>query len=359
MPAQIGTGIFLKMKWTRTIRRQVEMNQLNGHMTVVVTGASAGLGRAIAHKFARKGAKVGLFSRDQEALDATAAEVERLGGTPAVYAADVSNDEAVEAAASSFEERLGPIDVWVNNAMVSVFSPIKEMEAKEYRCVTEVNYLGYVHGTLSALRRMLPRDRGRIIQVGSALAMRSIPLQSAYCATKHAIVGFTDSLRCELYHDKSNVEVTVVHMPAMNTPQFTWVKSRLPRMPQPVPPIYEPEVGARMVVHAALVDSPRREYWVGGSTVKAILGQKVVPGLLDKYLGKNGYKSQQRDIEDPSDRPHNLWQPVSSDFGAHGPFDRRSRPFSLEANVSRHPALLALGFGLVGVAICVKKIMGS
>ena len=333
------------------------MNRVNHRMTVVVTGASAGLGRAIAHEFAEKGARVGLLSRDQEALQATAAEVENLGGQAAVYAADVSNDEAVDAAASSFEERLGPIDVWVNNAMVSVFSPIKEMEAKEFRRVTEVNYLGYVHGTLSALRRMLPRDRGRIIQVGSALAVRSIPLQSAYCATKHAIVGFTDSLRCELYHDKSNVKVTVIHMPAMNTPQFTWVKSRLPRMPQPVPPIYEPEVGARMVLHAALTDSPRREYWVGGSTVKAILGQKVVPGLLDKYLGKNGYESQQREIDDPPHRPHNLWQPVTSDFGAHGPFDSLSRHFSLEAHVSRHPALVALGFGLLGAAFCAKKII--
>lgn len=333
------------------------MNRSNGSMTVVVTGASAGLGRAIAHEFAKERARVGLLSRDQAALDVTAAEVEQLGGQAAVYAADVSDDGAIEAAASSFEERLGPIDVWVNNAMVSVFSPIKEMEAKEYRRVTEVNYLGYVNGTLSALRRMLPRNRGRIIQVGSALAVRSIPLQSAYCATKHAIVGFTDSLRCELYHDKSNVKVTVIHMPAMNTPQFTWVKSRLPNMPQPVPPIYEPEVGARMVVHDARVTSPRREYWVGGSTVKAILGQKVVPGLLDKYLGKNGYESQQQDIEDSPDRPHNLWQPVSTDLGAHGPFDKRSRPFSLEANASRHPGLFAIAFGLIGAALCAKKLL--
>lgn len=332
------------------------MNQLNRLMTVVVTGASAGLGRAIAHEFAKSGAHVGLLSRDQAALDATACEVENLGGKAAVYAADVTDDAAVEAAASSFEERLGPIDVWVNNAMVSVFSPVKEMEAKEYRRVTEVNYLGYVHGTLSALRRMLARDRGHIIQVGSALAVRSIPLQSAYCATKHAIVGFTDALRCELYHDKSNVKLTVIHMPAMNTPQFTWVKSRLPRMPQPVPPIYEPEVGARMVLHAALEDSPRREYWVGGSTVKAILGQKIVPGLLDKFLGRNGYDSQQREMEDPPHRPNNLWQPVSSELGAHGPFDKRSRPFSLEATVSRHPGWFALGLGLLGL-FCAKKMI--
>ena len=324
--------------------------------TVVVTGASAGLGRAIAHAFAKEGARVGLISRDQAALDATAAEVERFGGMSAVYAADVSDDSAVEAAAASIEQRLGPIDIWVNNAMVSVFSPIKEMEANEFRRVTEVNYLGYVHGTLAALRRMLPRNEGRIIQIGSALAVRSIPLQSAYCATKHAIVGFTDSLRCELYHDKSNVKVTVVHMPAMNTPQFTWVKSRLPHMPQPVPPIYEPEVGARVVLYAALTSSPRREYWVGGSTVKAIVGQKIFPGLLDKYLGKTSYKSQQRQTEDTPTRPHNLWHPVPTTLGGHGPFDKEARTFSLEAKVTRHPGWFLLGCGLIGAALCAKKM---
>jgi NAD(P)-dependent dehydrogenase (short-subunit alcohol dehydrogenase family) len=298
-----------------------------------------------------------LISRDQAALDDTAAEVENLGGMAAVFAADVSDDAAVEAAAVSIEERLGPIDVWVNNAMVSVFSPIKEMEASEFRRVTEVNYLGYVYGTLSALRRMLPRDKGRIIQVGSALAMRSIPLQSAYCGTKHAIVGFTDSLRCELYHDKSNVKVSVVHMPAMNTPQFTWVKSRLPKKPQPVPPIYEPEVGARVVVHAATARYPRREYWVGGSTVKAIMAQKVVPGLLDKYLGKNGYDSQQRESADSPARAHNLWGPVENGFGTHGPFDEQARPFSLEAAASTHRRWIAVGCGLIGAAICLRKAM--
>lgn len=331
-------------------------SKMNKSMTVVVTGASAGLGRAIAHEFARTGARIGLISRDQAALDATATEVKTLGGRALVYAADVSDDAAVEAGASAIEEQLGPIDVWVNNAMVSVFSPIKQMEAAEFRRVTEVNYLGYVHGTLAALRRMLPRDKGRIVQVGSALAERSIPLQSAYCATKHAIVGFTDSLRCELYHDRSNVKVTVVNMPAMNTPQFTWVKSRLPRMPQPVPPIYQPEVGARVVVRAALSLSPRREYWVASSTVKAILGQKVAPGLADRYLGKTGYDAQQGKMEDRPDRPHNLWQPVTSDLGAHGPFDEQARAFSLEANVSSHRGWLVFGFGLIAVAILARKI---
>ena len=325
--------------------------------TIVVTGASAGLGRAIALEFGKTGARVGLISRDPQALDEAAAEVERLGGTAATYAADVGDAEAVGAAATSFEDRLGPIDVWVNNAMVSVFSPVKEMEAAEFRRVTEVNYLGYVHGTLAALHLMLPRNRGRIIQVGSALAVRSIPLQSAYCATKHAIVGFTDSLRCELYHDKSNVKAIVVHMPAMNTPQFTWVKSRLPNLPQPVPPIYKPEVGARVVVHAAFTVRPRREYWVGGSTVKAIVGQMFIPGLLDRYLGKTGYKSQQREDADPPDRAYNLWKPVATTFGAHGPFESKSRPFSLEAEVSTHRGWFLLGCSLLGAAFCAKKLL--
>jgi NAD(P)-dependent dehydrogenase (short-subunit alcohol dehydrogenase family) len=332
---------------------------MSDSLTVVVTGASAGLGRAIAQAFARRGAAVGVVSRNQDALEATAEEIDRLGGKSAIFGGDVSNAEVVEAAASFFEERLGPIDIWVNNAMVSVFSPIKQMEAEEFRRVTEVNYLGYVYGTLAALRRMLPRDRGRIIQIGSALAMRSIPLQAAYCATKHAIVGFTDSLRCELFHDKSKVQVTVVHMPAMNTPQFTWVKSRLPRKPQPVPPIYKPEVGARVVIHAATTPRVRREYWVGGSTVKAILGQKVIPGLLDRYLGKTGYDAQQLDVEDPPGRPDNLWQPVSNGYGAHGPFNERSRPFSLEANISRHRGLFALGCGFLGAAVCIWKCRKS
>lgn len=335
----------------------MENSRIQPNFTAVITGASAGLGRAIAHEFGKAGAKVGLISRDLSALEAAAEEVKCLGGTGATYAADVSDDQAVEAAAASFEQRLGPIDVWINNAMVSVFSPIKEMDAAEFRRVTEVNYLGYVHGTLAALRRMLPRNRGRIIQVGSALAVRSIPLQAAYCASKHAIVGFTDSLRCELIHDKSNVKAIVVHMPAMNTPQFTWVKSRLPNLPQPVPPIYEPEVGARVILHAALASSPRREYWVGGSTVKAIMGQKFFPGLLDLYLGKTGYKAQQREQPDSPDRPNNVWHPVPTSLGAHGPFDTKSRRFSLESQASKHRGWFVLGCGLLGAALCARKFL--
>ena len=323
--------------------------------SVVITGGSAGLGRAIAHEFARRGARVGLIARDLPALEATAVEVERLGGVGATYAADVSDYQAVEAAAAYLEDRLGPIDVWVNNAMVSVFSPIREMEAAEFRRVTEVNYLGYVHGTLAALRRMLPRDRGRIIQVGSALAVRSIPLQAAYCASKHAIVGFTDSLRCELYHDKSQVRTIMIHMPAMNTPQFTWVQSRLPNLPQPVPPIYEPEVGAKVVVHAATSRRARREYWVGGSTVKAIIGQKLIPGLLDFYLGKTGYKAQQREQRDSPERPNNVWQAIPTHLGAHGPFDDQARTVSLEAEVSKHRDWLLLGCGLLGAALFARR----
>lgn len=309
--------------------------------TAVVTGASAGLGRAIAHEFAKKGYRVGLIARDEQGLRAAAHEVEQLGGTAFVAIADVSDDHAVEKAAADIEASCGAIDVWVNNAMTSVFSPVKEMTAAEFRRVTEVNYLGYVHGTLAALRRMLPRDSGAIIQVGSALAVRSIPLQSAYCATKHAIVGFTDSLRCELIHDRSRVRISVVHMPAMNTPQFTWVKSRLENRAQPVPPIFQPEVGARAVLHAAESTRPRREYWVGGSTVKAIVAQKVLPGLLDHYLGRTGYKSQQMNVPEPTARPDNLWQPVPEKAATHGPFDARSRAFSLEAFLARRRAWFA------------------
>jgi NAD(P)-dependent dehydrogenase (short-subunit alcohol dehydrogenase family) len=297
-----------------------------------------------------------LISRDEQALYATAQEIYELGGTALPLPADVSDENAVEEAAARAERELGPIDIWVNNAMVSVFSPIKETEASEFRRVTEVNYLGYVHGTLAALRRMLPRNHGRIIQIGSALAVRSIPLQAAYCATKHAIVGFTDSLRCELYHDRSQVKVSVVHMPAMNTPQFTWVKSRMPNLPQPVPPIYEPEVGARVVRHAALCRSPRREYWVGGSTVQAILGQKIIPGLLDRYLGKTGYKAQQRDQKDSPDRPNNLWQPIPTTLGAHGPFEWETHDTSMQVQLSLHRGWIALACGVAAAAIFTKYL---
>jgi NAD(P)-dependent dehydrogenase (short-subunit alcohol dehydrogenase family) len=261
---------------------------------------------------------------------------------------DVSDPRAVAAAADRVERELGPVDVWVNNAMVSVFSPVKEMDAAEYRRVTEVTYLGYVHGTLAALERMLPRDRGTIVQVSSALAFRAIPLQSAYCAAKHAIKGFTESLRAELLHDDSAVRVTMVHMPALNTPQFDWVKSRLPNRAQPVPPIFQPEVGARAVVYAAL-HPERRDLTVGGSTARAIVGNRVVPQLLDRYLARTGYRSQQTDEPDDPDRPDNLWQPVAGDHDAHGRFDGIARAHSMQLWMEEHRGwTLLAGAGLAG-----------
>ncbi|MGA7155999.1 MAG: SDR family oxidoreductase [Acidobacteriaceae bacterium] len=319
---------------------------------VVVTGASAGLGRAIAHGFAKKGAKVALLARNPEALEAAAEECRSMGGEALAIPTDVSDADAVERAASEVEEKLGSIDVWVNDAMVSVFSPVKEMEASDYRRVTEVLYLGFVHGTLAALKRMLPRDKGTIIQIGSALSYRSIPLQSAYCAAKHAINGFTDSLRCELFHDDSKVRLTTVQMPAMNTVQFDWVKNRMPHNTQPVPPIYEPEVAASMVVAAGYARRPRREYWVGTSTVMAIVGQRIIPGLLDMYLGKTGYKSQQLQDEprDPN-APNNLYNYVPGKHSTRGKFDARSKNSSLEVTLDKHRNWVALGaLGLVAAA---------
>ena len=317
---------------------------MKAQLVVVITGASAGLGRAIAHGYAKRGAKVGLLARNPEALAATKRECEVLGGEAVFIPTDMADADAVERAATQVEQEFGPIDIWVNNAMVSVFSPVKEMEASDYRRVTEVLYLGFVHGTLSALRRMLARDRGTIIQIGSALAYRSIPLQSAYCACKHAINGFTDSLRCELYHDKSNVKITAIHMPAMNTTQFNWVKNRMPDNTQPVPPIFEPEISAEVVVEAGLAKNPRREYWVGSPTVKAIIAQRIVPGLLDRYLGKTGYKSQQiaGDPRDP-DAPNNLYDYVPGVHSARGKFDDRSKRASAEVFVSLHRGWFALG----------------
>ena len=313
-------------------------------LVVVVTGSSAGLGRAVAHAFAKRGAKIGLIARNPEALEAAKQECEDLGGRALVLPTDVSDAEAVDAAASKVEEAFGPIDVWVNDAMVSVFSPVKKMEAADYKRVTEVLYLGFVHGTMAALKRMLPRDRGTIIQIGSALAYRSIPLQSAYCACKHAINGFTDSLRCELIHDNSNVKVTAIHMPAMNTTQFNWVKNRLPNDTQPVPPIYEPELAAEVVVAAGFASNPRREYWVGTSTVMAIVGQKIVPGLLDLYLGKTGYKSQQipNEPKDPN-APNNLYSYVPGTHSARGKFTNRSTSTSAEIFLVLNRNWFALG----------------
>jgi NAD(P)-dependent dehydrogenase (short-subunit alcohol dehydrogenase family) len=319
--------------------------------TVVVTGASAGLGRAIAKEFGKQGAQVALLARGKQGLDAAAAEIEAEGGQALALPTDVADAEQVQAAADKAELRFGPIDTWINNAMVSVFAPVKEMKPEEYKRATEVTYLGVVYGTMAALKRMLPRNRGTIVQVGSALAYRSIPLQSAYCGAKHAIVGFTDSLRCELIHDRNDIRLTMVHMPAMNTPQFGWVKNKLKHKPQPVPPIFEPEVGARAVYWAAHHD--RREVYVGGPTVAAIVGNKIAPGALDRHLGKTGFQSQQTpEIDDPS-RPDNLWSPVDAgeDRGAHGSFDYESRGFSYQLWADLHRRSLAIGLGIAaGVA---------
>jgi NAD(P)-dependent dehydrogenase (short-subunit alcohol dehydrogenase family) len=327
------------------------MSFSNEKMVVVVTGASAGLGRAVAHAFAKHGASLALIARNPEALEAAKEECERLGGSALVLPLDVADPEAVEAAGARVEAELGPIDVWVNDAMVSVFSPVKEMEPSDYKRVTEVLYLGFVYGTLSALKRMLPRNRGTIIQIGSALSYRSIPLQSAYCAAKHAINGFTDSLRCELHHDRSNVKLTTVQMPAMNTIQFDWVKNRMPNMTQPVPPIYEPEVSAQVVVAAALAKNPRREYWVGSPTVMAIVAQKFVPGILDWYLGKTSYKGQQiqGQKQDPN-APNNLYQYVPGKWSARGKFDDRSARTSAEVFISLNRQWFALGIAGIAAA---------
>jgi NADP-dependent 3-hydroxy acid dehydrogenase YdfG len=330
---------------------------------IVVTGASAGLGRAIAHAYAKRGNKVVLLARNPEALEACAEECRALGGEGLAIPTDVSDSAAVEAAAERAEAELGPIDVWINDAMVSVFSPVKEMEAADYKRVTDVLYLGFVHGTMAALKRMLPRDRGTIVQIGSALAYRSIPLQSAYCACKHAINGFTDSLRCELIHDKSQVKLTQVHMPAMNTWQFYWVKNRLPKMTQPVPPIYEPEVTAEVVYAAGTAKQPRREYWVGLPTVEAIVGQRLFPGLLDLYLGETGYKSQQIQSEprDPN-APDNLYNYVPGKHSARGKFDDSSKRTSAEVFLELHRGWFVAGaavLAIAGAAVLGRKALAG
>lgn len=323
-----------------------------GHRkVVVVTGASAGVGRATVRRFARDGARIALLARERERLEAAAREVEETGAEALAVPTDVADAEAVQEAARLTEERFGPIDIWVNNAMTSVLARTQDVTPAEFRRVMEVNYLGFVHGTLAALERMLPRDHGTIVQVGSALAYRGIPLQSAYCGSKHAIQGFTESLRSELIHDDSNVRVSIVHMPALNTPQFDWVRTRLDRRPQPVPPIFQPEVAADAIHWAAHHDRPT--IFVGWPTVKTVLGQRVSSRLLDYYLAHTGFESQQTDeLEDPG-RPDNLFEPVPGDYAAHGRFGSRSRDRSTQLWATKHRWWLALTAGVVGAAAAV------
>ena len=320
---------------------------------VVVTGASAGLGRAIACAFARRGASVGLIARGgagMDGLEGAKSEVDRLGGKGLILPCDVADPDQVAAAAEQAEKEMGPIDVWVNNAMTSVFGPVTEIKPEDFKRVTEVTYLGQVYGTMAALKRMKPRDKGRVVLVGSALAYRGIPLQSAYCGAKHGIQGFADSLRAELLHDKSGVTLTMVQMPAMNTPQFEWVKNLLPNKPQPVPPIYQPEVAAEAVYWAA--HHHRREIFVGASTDIAVLGNKLFPQIGDWYLGRTGFQSQQRPNQ-PKDKdaPGNLWEALPGDRTAHGPFDDKAKTFSPQLWLSLNRKWLALAGVLLAGAI--------
>jgi NAD(P)-dependent dehydrogenase (short-subunit alcohol dehydrogenase family) len=331
--------------------------------TVMITGASGGIGRATARLYGERGASVGLIARGDSGLAGAVADVEEAGGKALAVPTDVAEYSQVEDAARQVEEQFGPIDTWINVAFSSVFSPFADIRPDEFRRVTEVSYLGFVYGTMVALARMRPRDRGTIVQVGSALGYRSIPLQSAYCGAKHAVNGFTSSLRCELLHEHSGVRVTVVQMPAVNTPQFSWVRSKLPRHPQPVAPIYQPEVAARGVLYAA--DHPgRREYWVGASTAATIAANKFAPALLDRYLAKTGYDSQQTDQARPDRGPGNLQRPDDArdgqDHGAHGIFDSKAHPRSAQLWAVTHPRITGAvaAAGVAAGAVLAGRLAG-
>ncbi|WP_084960177.1 SDR family oxidoreductase [Thermoactinospora rubra] len=328
---------------------------------VVVTGASGGVGRAVVRELGARGAKVALIARGEAGLGAAAVDVGAAGGDARAYEADVAVYEEVRRAAERAEADLGPIDVWINVAFSSVFARFRDIEPEEFERTTKVTYLGYVWGTKVALDLMRPRGRGAIVQAGSALSYRGIPLQSAYCGAKHAIKGFTESVRVELLAERSPISITMVQLPALNTPQFDWVRSKLRRHPQPVPPIYQPEVAARAIVHAA--EHPeRKEYWVGTPTVMTLLANRVAPALVDRYLARTGEKSQQVQGDKPDSEPlrgpGNLWEPADEwrDHGAHGSFDDRSHPRSLQLWLSRHrgPVLAALASG-TAVAVLLRR----
>ena len=328
------------------------MSRTTKARVIVITGATAGVGRAAAHMFAEtEGAHIGLLARGLEALEGAKRDVEARGGKAIILQCDVADGDAVEAAAERVERELGPIDVWVNVAMTSVFAFIKDTTSAEFKRVTEVCYLGYVNGTLAALKRMLPRDRGHIVQVGSALAYRGIPLQAAYCASKHAIQGFMDSLRAELIHLNSNIVPVNVQMPALNTPQFDWCRNKLPHKSQPVPPIYQPEVAAEAIVFAS--KNQRREIYVGLPTVIAIIGNKFFPRLGDLYLGKTGVKGQQTDEKADHSKPDNLYEPVGGDPGAHGRFDERAQRFSPQLWTDMHRHWI-----VGGLLACLVAVLG-
>jgi NAD(P)-dependent dehydrogenase (short-subunit alcohol dehydrogenase family) len=316
---------------------------------VVITGASAGVGRAVAHRFARAGASLALIARDAAALEETRAEAEALGGRALAFPADVADAEAVFAAAREIEKRLGAVDVWINNAMVTVFSPLSEMTPEEFRRVTDVTYLGYVHGTMAALRSMRQHNRGTVVQVGSALAYRGIPLQSAYCGAKHAIRGFTDSLRAELLYDRSGIRLTMVHLPAVNTPQFDWARTHMPHEPRPVAPVFQPAVAADAVYQAA--QTRPRELWVGLSTAKVIFGSMVAPRVLDWYLARNAHDGQQTAQRLPPDRPDNLFDPVHDLHRMRGSFGREASGSAMKLPGSglRLAAVVA-GIGIAAAA---------
>jgi NAD(P)-dependent dehydrogenase (short-subunit alcohol dehydrogenase family) len=325
---------------------------------VVVTGASAGVGRACARSFAERGDKIALLARGEVGLQAAADEVVAAGGSPLVLRVDTSVAEEVETAADQVERELGPIDIWVNVAFTAVFARFLDIEPDEFRRVTDVTYHGYVNGTRAALRRMVPRNHGTVVQVGSALAYRGVPLQSAYCGSKHAIQGFNESVRTELLHDRSDVHLTMVQMPALNTPQFSWVLSRLPKQAQPVPPIYQPEIAARAILYAA--DHPRRkEYWVGASTAVTLIADKVASPMLDRYLARKGVASQQTDQPKNPHQPSNLWLaadgPNGHDFGAHGQFDDRAKGRSAQVWASTHRGAVAAGASLVGAGVLAAR----